>query len=120
MDWYTYKEHARQYLAELNKEKRVIEYCLFQPGLFTDYFAIPYMSTKHLTALETQWDFEKRRAILRQDSDEDYLTLTTVADLANVVASAVDYEGEWPIVGGIRGSRMSTKEFISLGEEIRG
>jgi hypothetical protein len=32
----------------------------------------------------------------------------------------VDYQGEWPVVGGIRGSRISTKELLALGEEIRG
>lgn len=120
MDWYTFKGHARQYLADLNKDKKVIEYCLFQPGLFTEYFTFPYMSTKYIKPLEMPWDFQNRRAILREGSDDDYLTLTTVADLGNVVARAVDYPGEWPIVGGIRGSRISIKEFISVGEEIRG
>ncbi|KAG9196432.1 hypothetical protein G6011_01553 [Alternaria panax] len=120
MDWYTFKGYTRQYLAELNKDKKIIEYCLFQPGLFTNYFTLPYKSTKHVKALESQFDFEKRRAIVREGADDDYLTLTTVEDLANVVARAVDYKGEWPVMGGIRGSRIPIKEFIALGEELRG
>ncbi|CAN9099166.1 unnamed protein product [Alternaria alternata] len=119
LDWYTFKAHTRQYLTELNSGKKVIEYCLFQPGLFTNYFT-PYPSTKHIKPLETQWDFAKRRAILREGSDNDYVTLTTADDLSNVVVRAVDYPGEWPLVGGIRGSRISIKELIALGEEIRG
>jgi hypothetical protein len=106
-------------LTELNSGKKVIEYCLFQPGLFTNYLT-PYPSTKHIKPLETQWDFAKRRAILREGSDNDYVTLTTADDLSNVVARAVDYPGEWPLVGGIRGSRISIKELIALGEEICG
>ncbi|OWY48027.1 NmrA-like family protein [Alternaria alternata] len=119
LDWYAFKAYTRQYLAELNRDRKVIEYCLFQPGLFTNYFT-PYPSTKHIKPLEMQWDFVKRRAILREGSDNDYITLTTAEDLRNVVAHAVDYSGEWPVSGGIRGSRISIKEFIALGEEIRG
>jgi hypothetical protein len=120
MDWYTFKGHTRQYLAELNKNKKVLEYCLFQPGLFTNYFTLPYPSTTHVKAIETQFDFENRRAIIREGAESDHLTFTTVKDLANVVARAVDYQGEWPVTGGIRGSRISIKEFLALGEEIRG
>ena len=66
------------------------------------------------------YDFENRRAIMREGGDDDTIVLTTVQDLAGVVARAIDYEGEWPVVGGIRGSRISIKELVALGEEIRG
>ncbi|KAI4918271.1 hypothetical protein J4E90_002654 [Alternaria incomplexa] len=120
MDWYSFKISIREYLAEINKNKKVIEYCLFQPGLFSNYLTVPYKSAEHLTPLHVMWDFQNRRAILREGGDDDTITLTTVQDLAGVVARAVDYEGEWPVVGGIRGSRISVKELIALGEELRG
>lgn len=66
------------------------------------------------------YDFENRRAIMREGGDDDTIVLTTVQDLAGVVARAIDYEGEWPVVGGVRGSRISIKELIALAEEIRG
>lgn len=52
--------------------------------------------------------------------EDDRLTLTTAQDLANIVALAVDYEGEWPVVGGIRGTEISIGDIVALGERIRG
>jgi hypothetical protein len=43
-----------------------------------------------------------------------------VQDLGAVVAAAIDYEGEWPEVGGVRGGQITLSELIKLGEEIRG
>ena len=48
------------------------------------------------------------------------MTLTTVQDLAKVVAAAIDYEGEWPEVGGIRGGQITISKLLELGGEIRG
>jgi hypothetical protein len=48
------------------------------------------------------------------------MTVTKVQDLANVVAEAIDYEGEWPETGGISGSRITSSELIKLAESIRG
>lgn len=48
------------------------------------------------------------------------MTLTTAADVAAVVARAVEYTGEWPEVGGIRGNRVNFAEVIRIGEKIRG
>jgi hypothetical protein len=70
--------------------------------------------------MELPFDFNNRRAILLDGGDENALTLTTVQDLANVVAKAIDFEGEWPTIGGIRGTTTSIKELIALGEKIRG
>ena len=55
------------------------------------------------------------------DKYEDVIiTLATVQDLANVVAKAVEYEGTWPMVGGVKGCDLSIAELIHLGEDIRG
>lgn len=70
--------------------------------------------------METPFDFNKRRALVLEGGDDDRITFTTVQDLANVVARAIDFEGEWPVVGGIRGAEMSTGQLIAFGEKIRG
>ena len=85
-----------------------------------NYLTRPYKSSKHVHALEIPFDFANRRALVLDGGDNDRITFTTVQDLANVVARAVDYEGEWPVVGGIRGTDISVGELIALGEKIRG
>jgi hypothetical protein len=65
-------------------------------------------------------DFNKRRALTLDGGDDDRITLTTVQDLANIVALAVEYEGEWPVVGGIKGTEISIGELLALGEKVRG
>ncbi|MCJ1320898.1 hypothetical protein MMC15_006239 [Xylographa vitiligo] len=98
----------------------VLEYTLFQPGLFLNYLTGPYKSSKHVHVLESPFDFNGRRALLLDGGDDNRITLTTVQDLANVVAKAIDFEGEWPVIGGIRGADISTGQLIALGEKIRG
>ncbi|RMZ76209.1 hypothetical protein DV738_g5038, partial [Chaetothyriales sp. CBS 135597] len=121
LDWYSHKATGRKYLADLNRDKKVLEYTLFQPGLFLNYFTGSYPSSNHLHVIQTPVDFEGRRAILVEGSGDDAsLTLTTVQDLAHVVARAIDYEGEWPVVGGIKGAQVSLRELVTLGEKIRG
>ena len=55
-----------------------------------------------------------------EHGEGDRMALTTVQDLAGVVARAVEYDGEWPVMGGIKGSERSVGELIALGEKIRG
>ncbi|KAK4671826.1 hypothetical protein QC764_609060 [Podospora pseudoanserina] len=124
LPWYAGKAEIREYLAELNKDKKashsVLEYTFFQPGQFTDYLCYPYKSSKHIHPFQTQIDFHARRAIILEDSEDARITWTTAKDLANVVAKAVEHEGEWPVVGGIRGDEVTIGEIIALGEKIRG
>ncbi|MCJ1401942.1 hypothetical protein MMC11_005159 [Xylographa trunciseda] len=120
LSWYAYKAESRRYLKELNKDKKVLEYTLFQPGLFLNYLTSPHKSSNHVHIMETPFDFNRRRALLLDGGDDERITFTTVQDLANVVARAIDFEGEWPVVGGIRGAEMSIRELMALGEKIRG
>ncbi|KAK7424063.1 hypothetical protein QQX98_000673 [Neonectria punicea] len=120
LDWYRNKAEIREYLKELNKDHRVIEYCLFQPGLFVNYFTYPYNSTKHINDLKLPLDFNNRRALVADDNDAGKLTLTTVHDFASVVAQAVEYDGVWPVVGGIKGSELTLGQLIGIGEKVRG
>lgn len=63
-------------------------------------------------------DFTGRRA-LQTDVDADFV-LTTVEDTAEITARAVEYDGEWPEIGGMCGQKMKMSELIKLGEYLRG
>jgi hypothetical protein len=99
---------------------QVLEYSLFQPGLFTNYLTRPYKSTKHVHLMETPIDFDQRRLLMVEGRDNARITLTTVTDVVNVMAKAIDYEAEWPVVGGIRGDTLTIGEIVKLGERVRG
>ncbi|KAJ6035395.1 NmrA-like family protein [Penicillium canescens] len=114
LPWYAYTADIRQYLADLNKDKKVPEYTFFQPGLFTNYFTRPYKSSEHIYQLETL-------STLKLNSRDDTpITLTAAQDLAAVVAKAIEYEGEWPVTSGIRSTRLSIGELIELGGKFLG
>jgi len=115
---YSQKQAVRDHLKELNKNKKVLEYCLFQPGLFTNYLSAPLKSSNHVFNTKIQFDLEFRRAIL-VDTDET-LTHTTIQDLGNVVARAIEYAGEWPVVGGICGQTLSAADVLVIAEKVRG
>ncbi|KAK9388765.1 hypothetical protein V1515DRAFT_643056 [Lipomyces mesembrius] len=115
MPWYTGKEKVREYLEKVNKNGKVIEYTLFQPGLSLDYLATPYQTAKHVAPLDSVIDYQNRRAIVVDGHEDAIMTLTTAADLAAIVARAVDHEGEWPKIGGIRGNRLTFSRIIEIG-----
>lgn len=54
------------------------------------------------------------------DGHDSIMALTMVQDLAVVVARAVDYEGEWPVIGGIRDNRVTASQILKIGEKVRG
>jgi hypothetical protein len=47
-------------------------------------------------------------------------TYTTISDFVNIVVKAIEFEGEWPTVGGINGHTLSFAEELAIGEKIRG
>ncbi|KAF8865049.1 NmrA-like family protein [Acephala macrosclerotiorum] len=118
LPWYEEKANTRAYLQEVNKDKKVIEYTLFQPGLIVDYLA-PDGTTKHLRPMELWIDFPNHRAIDVNGKDGIF-TLTTMNDVANVVARAIEYEGEWPVIGGINGMNSSSSKLLEIGVKIQG
>ncbi|KAH6857426.1 hypothetical protein BKA58DRAFT_59086 [Alternaria rosae] len=117
---YQWKNRVADYLAEVNSKGKVIQYCLFQPGFFADYFAHPRSTTTHFHSMPMLIDFENRRAITVSGCEDAPITITTVADLALTVAAALDYPKPWPEVGGIRGTQTTVREIIALGEKLRG
>ncbi|KAH6987752.1 hypothetical protein BKA56DRAFT_612504 [Ilyonectria sp. MPI-CAGE-AT-0026] len=119
MPWWTGKGEVREYLKKVNEDGKVLGYTLFQPGLFLDYLASPYKTAKYVTPLNTMIDFQNRRAIV-VDGHDSIMTFTTVHDLATVVARAVEYEGEWPVTGGICGNKVTVSQILEIGEKVRG
>ncbi|KXX80390.1 Isoflavone reductase IRL [Madurella mycetomatis] len=113
------KRFAPSEWARVNENGKVLEYCLFQPGLFLNYLATPHKTAEYLTPLNTFVDIQNRRAIV-VEGQNPIVTFTTVQDMAAVVARAVDFEGEWPVVGGIRGNHLAVSEIIKIGEATRG
>jgi len=116
---YHSKDVVHEYLQEVNKDKKVLEYCLFQPGLFLNYLGYPHASTKHIQLFCTPWDLQNRRAIIPASADFP-ITLTTVQDMVKVVVEAIDYPGDWPERGGISGNSLMNSELLDLAESVRG
>ncbi|PNP41462.1 hypothetical protein TGAM01_v209472 [Trichoderma gamsii] len=120
MSWYGGKEVARDYLRKLNANGKVLEYTLFQPGLFLDYLASPYQTAKHVAPLDSFINYEKLQAIVIDGHEDVTITLTTAADSAAVIAKAIDSDNEWPEISGIQGNRATLSQVIKLGEKVRG
>lgn len=103
----------------LSPPVQVLEYTLFQPGLFLNYLAAPYQTAKYVAPLQTMFDYQGRRGIVIHEHDPTF-TFTTVEDLAAIVAKAIEYDGEWPVIGGISGNRVPISKIIEFGEKVRG
>lgn len=99
---------------------KILEYTLFQPGLFLDYLAFPHKTTKHIDPLQSVFDFQNCRAIVVDGHEDAVMVLTSASDLSTVIARTVDHKGEWPEIGGIRGNRMTFSQIIEIGERVRG
>ncbi|KAF6805454.1 hypothetical protein CMUS01_14608 [Colletotrichum musicola] len=119
--WFNHKLAVRKYLQEINKDSKVIEYTIFQAGAFTNYFAHPHQTAKHYRIDFAFFaDVANARGFMVEGSEDAKITLTTVDDVAEVTARAVEYEGEWPSFGGIAGDTITIGELMKLGEEVRG
>ncbi|KAF4460225.1 2`-hydroxyisoflavone reductase [Fusarium albosuccineum] len=112
MPWYAGKVEIIEYLEKLNSPQK--------PGAFMDYLCHPYKASKYITTIALNVDLEKEHAIVVEGSLDDYMTYTSVQDIAGVVTRAVDYEGEWPVIGGIRGNRITIGELIKISEKVKG
>lgn len=100
--------------------KQVIDYTLFQPGLFMEYLEYPSQTSKHLATMPCHVMIYEKRIIALEGHMDDLMTFTSGKDIARTVAAAVDYQGTWPIRGGICGDTISLKEIQNLGESILG
>ncbi|KAK4160322.1 hypothetical protein QBC43DRAFT_114166 [Cladorrhinum sp. PSN259] len=119
LNWLAGKDIVRKYLEDINKDKKVIEYSLFQVGMFMDYLAGPKQATKHIAKNNFLIDVDGGRALLPGDGAQ-LLTFTAIQDVVNIVVKAIDYEGEWPKIGGIRGVTASLRQGVEVSEKIAG
>ncbi|CAH0018928.1 unnamed protein product [Clonostachys rhizophaga] len=110
--WNAGKVEIRHYLQQLNKEKKV--------GILMDYLGHPHRISKYLTTMPMTVDIEKCRALVLSGSLTDKITFTAARDIGKVVARAIEYEGEWPLVGGVSGNQISFEDLIRVGERVRG
>lgn len=117
---YRYKLQTRQYLEHLNRDGKVLEYSLFTPGIFMDYLGPPEkLNQKNLSYSGLFIDFEKCRAILPEYTGA-LISFVAVDDLIAVVNEALEFDSDWPVIGGISGSRLTISDLVQLGETIRG
>ncbi|KAI4600015.1 hypothetical protein KJ359_001116 [Pestalotiopsis sp. 9143b] len=118
--WYAGKIEIREYLKRINQESKVLEYSLFQPGLFLDYLDRSPKSAEHSSTVPTLVDFDKGTAITTERTRDTPVAYTAVEDIAKVVVRAVDFEGDWPVVGGFQGNMLSVAHLVAIGEAVRG
>ncbi|KAK2035177.1 NAD(P)-binding protein [Colletotrichum zoysiae] len=119
--WYANKLEVKRYLEEVNKDEKVIEYTLFQPGAFMNFLAYPHQTAEHYRIDNPAFfNFSECCGFILEGAETSKVTLTTIEDIAEVTARAVEFEGEWPTVGGITGQTITLGEIFQLGEKIRG
>jgi nucleoside-diphosphate-sugar epimerase len=118
---YHNKDLIATYLADLKSKNELggLEYCLFQPSVFVDYFAHPYPLSPNLMTWPFFVDFENRRAMIFDDGSIP-IVLTAISDISEVLALALDDPNPWPVIGGIQGIRTNINEILALGKKIRG
>jgi hypothetical protein len=118
---YDNKDTIREYLEALDSKGKLggIQYCLFQPSIFTGYFAHPYPLEHELITWPFFLDFANRRAMVLDEGDQ-HIVLTAVCDDSEILRLAIEDEKVWPKIGGIRGCRTSINELLAIGKKVRG
>ncbi|KAI4610838.1 hypothetical protein J4E80_007867 [Alternaria sp. BMP 0032] len=118
---YDNKDYIRKYLEDLDAKGELgsMQYCLFQPSIFMDYFAHPYPLERDLYTWPFFLDFENRRAMVLDHGNQP-IVITAIQDDCEILARALDDTRPWPKIGGIRGCRTSINEILALGKKIRG
>lgn len=85
-----------------------------------NFLAHPRKTSKYVSTISLQIDLQNRTALAVDGRLDAEITYTTVQDIANVVARAVDYEGVWPTVGGIRGHKITGRRLLDIAERVLG
>lgn len=84
-----------------------------------DYLAHPCPPSKHFDTFPLLFDLENARAVVVEDGSHP-VVFTASADVAKVVARAIDYPEPWTVEGGIVGHRTSYKEIVQIAEKVTG
>lgn len=122
IDSYASKDTVAEYLRTLDEQGKLggLEYCLFQPSIFADYFAHPYPMATDLITWPFFIDMDNRRAIVLEEAGHIPIVLTSVHDDAQILNKALSDPRPWPKLGGIRGCRTTLAELLEVGKKIRG
>ncbi|KAF7799305.1 hypothetical protein EIP86_010537 [Pleurotus ostreatoroseus] len=134
---YAHKAEVLDYLAEVNKEKKVrvvscdlprrdglirkqvLEYGIFQPGLLMDYFASPFPPSDHMNTFPLLFDLLGARAVIVEDGKAP-MSLTAASDVGKVVAHAIESDEPWSLRGGIVGEKTNMLKIVETAEKITG
>jgi hypothetical protein len=116
---YANKDTIAEYLKEINHEAVKLEYCLFQPSVFMDYFAHPNPLCKILHTWPFFIDFENRRAMVLDDGNQS-IVISAASNVSDILALALEDSNPWPSIGGICGARTTINELLALGKKLRG
>lgn len=118
--WYHSKLAIQAYLRELNREKQVIEYTFFQPGIFLEYLVAPHQFSKHVVPVASMYQLSALRIASVRGHEDDPVVFTSATDIARVVRHAIEYDGKWPEIGGITGDRLSARDMQQMLERVTG
>ncbi|KAJ4176200.1 hypothetical protein NW755_014544 [Fusarium falciforme] len=116
---YAHKAEVLDYLEEVNKEKKVLEYGIFQPGLLSDYFASPFPPSQHMNTFPLLFDLLGARAVIVEDGKAP-MSLTAASDVGVVVARAIESDEPWSLQGGIVGEKTNMLKVVETAEKITG
>jgi hypothetical protein len=118
---YLNKDALASYLAEKRSKNELgdLQYCLFQPSVFADYFAHPHPVSPNFITWPLFVDFENRRAMVLDDGDMP-MVVTPIATASEFLSRALSSDAPWPVVGGMQGCRTTNNDLVALGKKIRG
>jgi hypothetical protein len=118
---YANKDIIAAYLHEKQEKNELgdLQYCLFQCGVFVDYFAHPYPLSPGLNSWPLFIDYENRRAMVLDDGNQPMVQMP-VSEVSEFLERALSDDRPWPTIGGMQGTKTTTNEIIALGKKIRG
>ena len=114
LDWKGFKREAVQ---ELENHPE-LEYSLFLPGFFLDYFGMPHCPS-HMLAEVPYVDIAAGKAAIPGSGNEK-IVMTYTRDVAKYVRKAVESEEKWPKTSIIVGDRFTLNEVVQAAERARG
>ena len=94
-----------------------LEFTLFWPGWFMDYYGIPHIKT-HMDPFPFAVDVGNRAAAIPGSGDIP-IVFTYTRDVAKVVAASLDLE-KWPQHAYIIGDKLTWNRLLQAAEEVQG
>ncbi|EGY18655.1 uncharacterized protein VDAG_09181 [Verticillium dahliae VdLs.17] len=120
LPWYQGKTEVYKHLQAMNKDKKVLEYCLFQPGYILEYITHPVPTTRHMPTMWIPFQLSKSRIVAVKGSEDAPFVLTSVKDIARLVRLAIEDQRPWPEIGGFTGNRYTTRQLQEVATKVLG